>query len=46
MFAHCPAVGVNVYDVVPLTDVLIVAGFQVPLMLFVDVAGNDGAVEF
>ncbi len=30
----------------PLADVLIVAGLQVPLMLLLDVNGNDGAVLF
>jgi hypothetical protein len=35
--AHCPAVGVNVYVVVAL---LLNAGLQVPLILFVDVNGN------
>jgi hypothetical protein len=32
--------------VVPAVAVLIVAGLQVPLMLFVEVAGNAGAVLF
>ena len=44
--AHCPASGVKVYVVVPAVPVLIVAGFQVPLMPLVDVAGNAGAPEF
>jgi hypothetical protein len=44
--AHWPAVGVNVYDVVPADAVLIVAGFQVPVMPFVDVTGSVGALEF
>jgi len=44
--AHCPASGVNVYVVVPVTDVLIVAGLHVPVILLLDVAGNNGAVEF
>jgi hypothetical protein len=44
--AHCPAPGVNVYDVVPAVAVLIVAGLHVPVMPLIDVAGNDGAVEF
>ncbi len=43
--AHCPADGVNVYVFVPGSEVLIVAGFQVPVMPLVDVAGNAGAVE-
>lgn len=44
--AHCPADGVNVYDAVPAVAVLMVAGLHVPVMPLVDVAGNDGAVEF
>ena len=44
--APCPAVGVKVYVVVPIVDVLIVAGFHVPVKLFVDVVGNAGAVAF
>ena len=36
--AHCPEVGVNVYVVVAL---LLKAGLQVPLILFIDVVGND-----
>jgi len=44
--AHCPAVGVNVYVVVPVAAVLITAGVQVPLMPLLDVAGNTGAAEF
>ena len=43
---HSPASGVNVYVVVPGVAVLIVAGFQVPFMLFVEVVGNAGAAEF
>ena len=39
-------VGVNVYVVVPATDVLIVAGLHVPVILLFDVAGSDGAVAF
>ena len=35
--AHCPAAGVNVYVVVA---VLLIAGLQVPVMLFVDTKGN------
>ena len=35
--AHCPAVGVNVYVVVAL---LLNAGAQVPLILFIEVVGN------
>ena len=44
--AHWPAVGVKVYVVVPTVAVLTVAGLHVPVMLFVEVAGNAGAVEF
>jgi hypothetical protein len=38
--------GVNVYVVVPVADVLIVAGLQVPAILLFDVVGSDGAVAF
>ena len=31
---------------VPTTDVLIIAGLQVPVMPLVDVAGNAGATAF
>ena len=44
--AHCPALGVKVYVVVPIVDVLIVAGFHVPVMPLLDVVGNTGAVAF
>ena len=44
--AHCPASGVNVYVVVPITDVLIVTGFQVPVMPLLEVVGKPGAVAF
>ena len=44
--AHSPAFGVNVYVVVPIAEVLIVAGFQVPLIPLVETDGNCGAVEF
>ena len=43
---HCPAFGVNVYVVVPGVDVLIVAGFHVPVTPLLDVAGSVGAVVF
>ncbi len=45
--AHCPAVGVNVYTVVPGVEVLI-AAFQLPVIagLFVELVGNVGATEF
>jgi hypothetical protein len=35
-----------VYVVVPTTDVLIVAGLQVPVIPFADVNGSKGATEF
>ena len=41
--AHCPAAGVNVY--VPDAVLLTVAGFQVPAMPLVEVAGNIGGTE-
>lgn len=44
--AHCPAAGVNVYVVVPVAEVLIVAGLHVPVMPLFDVAGKVGAVLF
>ena len=44
--AHCPASGVNVYVVVPITDVFITAGFHVPVMPLLEVVGNAGAVAF
>jgi hypothetical protein len=44
--AHCPASGVNVYVVVPVTDVLITDGFQVPVTPLFEVVGNAGAVAF
>ena len=44
--APCPAVGVKVYVVVPTVAVLMVAGLQVPVKLFVDVVGRAGAVAF
>ena len=43
---HWPAFGVKVYVVVPLVDVLIIAGFQVPVIPLFDVVGNAGAVAF
>ena len=45
--AHCPAVGVNVYTIVPAATVLIGA-FQVPVIAgrLVDASGNMGATEF
>jgi hypothetical protein len=44
--AHCPAVGVNVYVVVPGVAVFIVAGLQVPGIPLFDVPGNIGATVF
>ena len=41
-----PAVGVNVYVVVPVTDVLILAGLHVPVTPSFDVGGSAGAVAF
>ena len=46
IIAHCPAAGVNVYVVVPITEVLITAGFHVPVTPLLDVVGSNGAVEF
>ena len=45
--AHWPAVGVNVYTVVPTTAVLITAGAHVPVIagILVELAGNAGAAE-
>ena len=43
---HCPAFGVNVYVVVPVVEVLITAGFHVPVIPLLDVVGNVGAVSF
>ena len=37
---HCPTLGVKVYTVDPALAVLMVAGFQVPVMPFSEVAGN------
>ena len=46
--AHCPAVGVNVYTVVPGVVVLMVAGFQEPVIggTLVELPGSNGGVEF
>lgn len=44
--AHCPALGVKVYVVAPVVDVLIAAGLQLPVMPLLDVVGNTGAVAF
>src|SRR4026209_646013 len=42
--AHSPASGVNVYVVVPAAAVLMVAGFQVPLIPLLEAAASAGAV--
>jgi hypothetical protein len=44
--AHCPLSGVNVYVVVPVVEVLITAGFHVPVIPLLDVVANAGAPEF
>jgi hypothetical protein len=44
--AHCPGLAVNAYVVVPTIDVLIVVGFHVPTIPFVDVVANAGATAF
>ena len=46
VLAHWSAAGVNVYVVVPTVEVLIVAGFHVPVMPLLDVVGSAGAVAF
>jgi len=46
VIAHWPAFGVNVYVVVPAVAVLIVAGFHVPPMPLLDIAGSVGAAAF
>jgi hypothetical protein len=38
--------GVNLYVAVPMTDVLILTGFQVPAIPSFDMSGSRGAVEF
>jgi hypothetical protein len=43
LVAQCPADGVKVYFLVPTVPVLIIAGFQVPVKLFVEVNGSVGA---
>lgn len=43
---HCPAAGVKVCVVDPTTAMFIVAGLQVPVTPFVDVAGRVGATPF
>ena len=44
--AHCPTAGVNVYVIIPGVAVLIVDGLHVPVILLIDVTGNEGAIEF
>lgn len=44
--AHWPVDGVNVYVVVPMLVVFMVAGFHVPVIPLFDVVGNIGAVAF
>jgi hypothetical protein len=43
-FAQLPADGVNVYVVVPRTDVLMLAGLHVPVIPSFDVEGSAGTV--
>ena len=43
---HWPALGVNVYVVVPSVEVLMVAGLQAPVILLFDIVGNAGAAAF
>ena len=43
--AHCPALGVKVYVVVPAVAVL-TAGLHVPVIPLLDVVGNTGAIAF
>jgi len=38
--------GVNLYVAVPMTDVLMLAGLQVPAIPSFDMGGSKGAVEF
>ena len=44
--AHCPPADVKVYVLVPTVAVLIVEGFQVPEIPFVEVVGSVGAILF
>ena len=46
ILAHCPAVWVKVYVVVPTVEVLIVAGLHVPVIPLGEVVGRAGAIEF
>ena len=44
--AHCPAAGVNIYVVKPIAAVLIVVGFQVPVIPLFEAVGRSGATAF
>src|SRR4051812_43013666 len=44
--AHWAEVGVNVYVLVPVDEAEMVPGLQVPVMPFVDVPGNLGALAY
>ena len=44
--AHCPAAGEKVKLKLPILAVEIVAGFQVPIIPFVELKGNEGADPF
>ena len=44
--AHCPAVGVNVYVIVPKVVVLIVDGDHVPFIPLLEVVGKVPGVAF
>jgi hypothetical protein len=43
---HCPPSGVKVYVKIPAVAVLIVAGFQLPLIEFSEMPSSKGATEF
>ena len=42
--AHCPSSGVNVYCRLPVDEVLMVDGSQVPRMPLLDISGRSGGV--
>ena len=44
--AHCPTVGVKLYVVVPLNEVLIDEGVQLPFIPLVELPGKDGGTAF
>ena len=44
--AHWPEAGVNVYAFVPVDEVVIFEGFQVPGIPLVEDVGNVGALAF